>query len=222
MKTCIMNLITQRKPCFTNDWQGRKLNNIGTKHPIAHLQLLAICLILTKQMPKDMAKLQGKAMVANLGQIFHGQKSTATSSIAKSFATGGASFDSHIMTLTVMQYRQLDDLFRPPVPPQGGKSKLTILSNQDKPIGKAHGDTLSKRYSGNKIVSVPLEILDVTQFQGTRGVEHLFITMNALYQNLNQVRANPAFKRYKSIKLEIRAKERDFRYLDFIVNQGID
>ncbi len=54
-------------------------------------------MILTKQMPQTYKKLKCTAMICNLGKILG---SVAITSLARNIATGNASLESHVLTIS--------------------------------------------------------------------------------------------------------------------------
>ena len=99
-------------------------------------------------------------MVTCLGKIL---ASHAITSLGRKIATGNASFESHVMSISQTEARQLDELFRPPAPPQGQRSKYAIVSQMNAPNGQNAG------MAGSQEI-VPFEILNETHFAGARGI----------------------------------------------------
>ena len=77
-------------------------------------------------------------------------------SVAKKITEGIGTFDSHVLSLTTMEARQLADLFEPSDP-----DKLKVTSH-----------LTSKEWSASSTQSesVPFVALDETTFRGTRGI----------------------------------------------------
>ena len=65
---------------------------------------------------------------------------------------------------------------------------------------------------------VPFEVLNETHFAGARGIRQLFNAMHTLYESLNLVRANPAVRRLRLVKLERMQKEKTLHFLNVIVS----
>lgn len=197
MKDRIISLITERKKCFFTIRSVPNINflvNVVTQHPMAHLQLILICLILTNQVPDQFWRLKVSALITNLGAIL---RSLSQTTIAKKISAGDFSFETHLLRLTNIEVLQLDDLFAP------RSANLKISSK----------DTIS-----GEISEVLLEVLDETKFAGQRGLSHLFSAMKCVYDSLKSLRGKPKFRQLRLAKQQIREMERGLRYLDFIVN----
>ena len=129
-------------------------------------------------------------------------------SIAKRITEGIATLDSHVLSLTAMEARQLADLFEP-----SDLAKLKVTSHMT-----------SKEWSASttQSVSVPFVLLEETTFRGTRGIWHLHGAMRALYDLHRESSAQPLFQKIRALKIERQEKERGLRYLELIVNAGIE
>ena len=77
-------------------------------------------------------------------------------SLAKKMTEGVATFDSHVLSLTTVEARQLADLFEPSDP-----EKLKV---------KSHMTSKEWSASSTQSESVPFVVLDETTFRGTRGI----------------------------------------------------